>query len=99
MSEKAAYPCTKFETDLARGFQECGTCGWTKDQHKPMVRKKLKREAEKNDLKSAVVGGKKEIKKEAEPCMTYNRNLQAVGYDICNCTYDVWTLFRVVLCC
>lgn len=95
MAEKAAYPCVKFEMALNAGFQECGTCGWAKDQHKPMVRKKLKKAAEKNGLKSAVVGGKKEIQKEAEPCRNYNRNLQAVEYDTCDCRLKI--IFRSVI--
>ena len=81
-----AYPCPKFKMALDASFQECGTCGWSKEQHRPIVRKRLRKIAVRSRKASAVMEEKKEPQEKAlEPCRIYKRDINAAAYDVCIC--------------
>lgn len=84
MTDKDNFPCNEFQTDLNASFQACGACGWPKPDHKPMIRKRIKRDFEKG-RKAAVVKKEYDGQKDPEPCDRFERNLQAVGYEVCHC--------------
>lgn len=94
---KAEFPCTNFAMELDASFQVCGSCGWSKDQHRPLIRKRLRKEAARSRKQKAVLTEIKTVEKAQMPCPTYSRSIHAVEYDTCNCKRLLRVLTSLVL--